>query len=408
MALDYLPIELSARLNNVKPSPTLAIAQQAMALQAAGVKILNLSTGEPDFDTPDFIKEAAITAIKQGQTKYTAVDGTPALKSAIAAKFKRENGLIYQNNQISVGTGGKQIIYNAFMATINPGDQVIIPSPYWVSYPDMVRLAEGVPVFLETNSFKHFKMTPQQLDQAITSKTKWLILNSPCNPSGTLYNRQELKEIADILLTKKNRHVHVLSDDIYEHLIYNDQPFLTMAQIAPDLYHRTLTMNGVSKTYCMTGWRIGYAGGQPALIQAMAMIQSQSTSNPSSISQAAAVAALNGPQDFIKPFRQTFKKRRDFVVDKITKTPGLSCLTPDGAFYVYVSCQGLIGKKFKGDYLISSDSDLASLFLAHARVAVVPGAAFGLSPYFRISYATSDTALAEACEKITQFCSQCE
>lgn len=407
MVLNYPPIALALRLNNIKPSPTLAVAQQAMALQAAGEKIFNLSTGEPDFDTPDFIKEAAITAIKQGQTKYTAVDGTPVLKSAIVAKFKRENDLTYQNNQISVGTGGKQIIYNAFMATINPGDQVLIPTPYWVSYPDIVRLAEGEPVFLETNSSKGFKITPQQLDQAINSKTKWFVLNSPCNPSGSMYNPLELKEIAEVLQRKKNQHVQILSDDIYEHLIYTDQPFRTLAQVAPELYPRVLTMNGVSKTYCMTGWRIGYAGGQASLIQAMAMIQSQSTSNPSSISQAAAVAALNGPQDFIKPFRQTFKKRRDFVVDKINKIPGLTCLTPEGAFYVYVSCQGLIGKKFNKNYLIRSEADLVSLLLTHAHVAVVPGAAFGLSPYFRISYATSDNILAEACEKITQLCLQC-
>ena len=397
---------ISLRSKNVKPSPTLAIMQQALSLQASGIKIFNLSTGEPDFDTPVFIKEAAIKAINAGQTKYTAVDGTTALKNAIINKFKRENNLIYNVDEITVGAGGKQVIFNAFMATINPGDEVIIPTPYWVSYPDIVRLVDGIPVFVEGKAENQLKITPQQLDQAINPRTKWIVLNSPSNPSGSMYSTDEIYRISQVLCKPQNSHVHILSDDIYEHLIYEKQAFATIAQIEPSLKARTLTVNGVSKTYCMTGWRIGYGGGPKSLIKTIGMIQSQSTSNPSSISQAAAVEALNGPQDFIAPFQQAYKKRRDFVANKINKTPGLSCLIPPGAFYLYVSCAGLIGKKFKGK-VITDDTEFCKMLLEFAKVAVVPGNAFGLSPYFRISYATSDTVLAEACDQINQFCLGC-
>ncbi len=397
---------ISLRSKNVKPSPTLAIMQQALSLQASGIKIFNLSTGEPDFDTPVFIKEAAIKAINAGQTKYTAVDGTTALKNAIINKFKRENNLIYNVDEITVGAGGKQVIFNAFMATINPGDEVIIPTPYWVSYPDIVRLVDGIPVFVEGKAENQLKITPQQLDQAINPRTKWIVFNSPSNPSGSMYSTDEIYRISQVLCKPQNSHVHILSDDIYEHLIYEKQAFATIAQIEPSLKARTLTVNGVSKTYCMTGWRIGYGGGPKSLIKTIGMIQSQSTSNPSSISQAAAVEALNGPQDFIAPFQQAYKKRRDFVANKINKTPGLSCLIPPGAFYLYVSCAGLIGKKFKGK-VITDDTEFCKMLLEFAKVAVVPGNAFGLSPYFRISYATSDTVLAEACDQINQFCLGC-
>ena len=397
---------ISLRSKNVKPSPTLAIMQQALSLQASGIKIFNLSTGEPDFDTPVFIKEAAIKAINAGQTKYTAVDGTTALKNAIINKFKRENNLIYNVDEITVGAGGKQVIFNAFMATINPGDEVIIPTPYWVSYPDIVRLVDGIPVFVEGKAENQLKITPQQLDQAINPRTKWIVFNSPSNPSGSMYSTDEIYRISQVLCKPQNSHVHILSDDIYEHLIYEKQAFATIAQIEPSLKARTLTVNGVSKTYCMTGWRIGYGGGPKSLIKTIGMIQSQSTSNPSSISQAAAVEALNGPQDFIAPFQQAYKKRRDFVANKINKTPGLSCLIPPGAFYLYVSCAGLIGKKFKGK-VITDDTEFCKMLLEFAKVAVVPGNAFGLSPYFRISYATSDTILAEACDQINQFCLGC-
>ncbi|HMS44551.1 MAG TPA: pyridoxal phosphate-dependent aminotransferase [Alphaproteobacteria bacterium] len=406
MPTTILENTISLRSKNVKPSPTLAIMQQALSLQASGIKILNLSTGEPDFDTPVFIKEAAIKAINAGQTKYTTVDGTTALKNAIINKFKRENNLIYEIDEITVGAGGKQVIFNAFMATINAGDEVIIPTPYWVSYPDIVRLVDGIPVFVEGKAENQLKITPQQLDDAINPRTKWIVLNSPSNPSGSMYSTDEIYGISQVLRKHKNSHVHILSDDIYEHLIYEKQVFATIAQIEPSLKPRTLTVNGVSKTYCMTGWRIGYGGGPKSLIKTIGMIQSQSTSNPSSISQAAAVEALNGPQDFIAPFQQAYKKRRDFVANKINKTPGLSCLIPPGAFYLYVSCAGLIGKKFKGK-VITDDTEFCKMLLEFAKVAVVPGNAFGLSPYFRISYATSDTVLAEACDQINQFCLGC-
>ena len=393
---------LAARLARVKPSPTLAVTAKTIALKEAGRDVIGLGAGEPDFDTPDNIKEAAIAAIRKGDTKYTVVDGTSALKQAICAKFKRENGLDYKPNQVTVSTGGKQVLYNAFMATLSPGDEVIIPAPYWVSYPDMVLLADGEPVFVPCSENNGFKLQPSDLEAAITPKTKWIILNSPSNPTGAAYTKSELKAVTDVLV--KHPHVWVLTDDMYEHLVYDGFEFFTPAQIEPRLYDRTLTLNGVSKAYCMTGWRIGYAAGPTELIKAMAAVQSQSTSNPSSISQAASVEALNGPQSFIEEHNKSFKARRDLVVRMLNQAKGIRCLTPEGAFYVYPSCAGTIGKKTPDGKVLKTDEDFVTFLLEAEGVAVVQGAAFGLSPYFRISYATSTEALTEACTRIQRAC----
>jgi aspartate aminotransferase len=393
---------LADRLDRIKPSPTIAVTMKARELKAAGRDVIGLGAGEPDFDTPDNIKEAAIAAMRRGDTKYTDVDGTPALKKAICAKFKRENGLDYKPEQISVGTGGKQVLYNALTATVEAGDEVIIPAPYWVSYPDIVLLAEGKPVFVPCPQNNGFKLLPEDLEAAITPRTKWLILNSPNNPTGAAYSRAELKALTDVLL--RHPHVWVLTDDMYEHLVYDGFEFTTPAQVEPRLYDRTLTMNGVSKAYCMTGWRIGYAGGPVPLIKAMAKLQSQSTSNPSSISQAAAVAALNGPQDFIARNNAVFKERRDLVVDMLNKAPGLNCPRPEGAFYVYPSCAGAIGKTTPQGKVIKTDDDFVTYLLEAEGVAAVQGSAFGLSPYFRISYATATDLLRDACSRIQRAC----
>ncbi len=397
---------LAARLARVKPSATIAISAKANALKAAGKSVIALSFGEPDFDTPQNIKDAAIKAIQSGDTKYTAVDGTPKLKEAISAKFTRENGLIYTPKQISVGTGGKQVLYNALMATLSPGDEVIIPAPYWVSYPEMVLLADGTPVIVPCPQESGFKMRAADLEKAITPKTKWVLLNSPSNPSGAAYTRAELKALTEVLV--RHPHVWVLTDDMYEHLVYDDFEFSTPAQIEPSLYDRTLTMNGVSKTYCMTGWRIGYAGGPEKLIKAMSDVQSQSTSNPSSISQAAAVEALNGPQDFIAPNNAVFKSRRDLVVKMLNAAQGLHCHTPEGAFYVYPSCAGLIGAKTPAGTILKNDEDVITYFLETQGIAVVHGEAFGLSPHFRVSYAASTELLEQACTRIQKACAELE
>ncbi|MDR3519240.1 MAG: aspartate transaminase [Azospirillaceae bacterium] len=393
---------IAKRLARINPSPTLAVSQKARELKAAGRDIISLGAGEPDFDTPDTIKAAAERAIRAGETKYTAVDGTPALKAAIAAKFKRENGLVYTADQITVGTGGKQVLYNALMATLDAGDEVIIPAPYWVSYPDMVALAEGTPVFVTGPESKGFKLQPEPLEQAITPRTKWLILNSPSNPTGAAYSAAELAALGEVLL--RHPQVHVMTDDMYEHLIYDGFAFATIAQVVPALFDRTLTVNGVSKAYAMTGWRIGYAAGPKALIKAIATIQSQSTSNPSSVSQAAAVEALNGPQDFIAARAEVFRQRRDLVVSMLNQAPGITCLRPEGAFYVYPSCAGTIGKRTPEGKVIETDSDFVTYLLESEGVAVVQGVAFGLSPYFRISYATSTEALEEAGIRIQRAC----
>jgi aspartate aminotransferase len=393
---------IASRIDRIKPSPTVAAGQKARELRAQGRDIISLDAGEPDFDTPDSIKAAAIAAIRNGQTKYTAVDGTAELKQAIADKFKRENGLIYGLDQITVGAGGKHVLFNALMATLDPGDEVIVPAPFWVSYPDMTILAEGTPVIVECPESQGFKLQPAALERAITPSTKWLILNSPSNPTGAAYSRAELKALADVLM--RHPQVYVLNDDIYEHLVYDDFEFSTIAQVEPGLYDRTLTVNGVSKSYAMTGWRIGYAGGPAALIKAMAKIQSQSTTNPSSISQAAAVAALNGPQDFIAERAQVFRQRRDLVVSMLNQANGLTCSRPEGAFYVFPSCAGTIGLEAPGGKVIESDEDFASYLLMQAGVSVVFGAAFGLSPFFRISYAASNAALEDACSRIQRAC----
>ena len=395
---------LATRLSRVKPSATIAISAKAAALKAQGRNIIALSFGEPDFDTPDNIKEAAIKAIRSGDTKYTAVDGTAKLKEAIVAKFKRENGLTYSTKQVTVGTGGKQVLYNAFMATLSEGDEVIIPAPYWVSYPELVLLAEGTPVFVPCTQETGFKMKAADLEKAITPKTKWVLLNSPSNPSGAAYTHAELKAITDVLV--RHPHVWVLTDDMYEHLVYDDFKFSTPAQIEPSLYNRTLTMNGVSKAYCMTGWRIGYAGGPEHLIKAMGDVQSQSTSNPSSISQAAAVEALNGTQDFIPKNNAVFKQRRDLVVKMLNAAQGLDCHTPEGAFYVYPSCAGLIGATTPTGQKLKTDEDFCGYLLESQGVAVVHGAAFGLSPHFRVSYAASTDVLEEACRRIQKACAE--
>ncbi|MFD1696391.1 pyridoxal phosphate-dependent aminotransferase [Roseibium aestuarii] len=388
-------------LARVKPSATIAVTNKARELKAAGRDVIGLGAGEPDFDTPENIKAAAIAAINDGKTKYTAVDGIPELKAAICAKFKRENGLDYQPNQITVGTGGKQVLYNALIATINPGDEVVIPTPYWVSYPDMVLLAGGEPVIVEADK-STFKITPEALDASITSRTKWVIFNSPSNPSGAAYTRDELKALTDVLL--KHPHVWIMSDDMYEHLVYDGFEFTTPAQVEPKLYDRTLTVNGVSKAYSMTGWRIGYAGGPAELIKAMAKVQSQSTSNPSSIAQWAAVEALNGPQDFIPANNEVFKGRRDLVVSMLNQANGISCPNPEGAFYVFPSCAGTIGKTAPSGKVIETDEDFVTELLETEGVAVVQGSAFGLGPNFRISYATATEALEEACTRIQRFC----
>ncbi|MBP7335772.1 pyridoxal phosphate-dependent aminotransferase [Niveispirillum sp.] len=393
---------LADRLSRIKPSPTIAVTSKARALKAAGRDVIGLGAGEPDFDTPENIRAAGIRAIENGQTRYTDVDGTPELKKAICAKFARENGLTYAPDQVTVGVGGKQVLYNALMATLNPGDEVIIPAPYWVSYPDMVLLAEGTPVSVACPAENGFKLLPADLEAAITPKTKWLILNSPSNPTGAAYTADELKALGEVLL--KHAHVYIMTDDMYEHLVYDDFKFTTIAQVVPALYDRTLTVNGVSKSYSMTGWRIGYAAGPKALIKAMGIIQSQSTSNPTSISQAAAVEALNGPQDFIKERAAVFQKRRDLVVSMLNQAAGLACPNPEGAFYVYPSCAGTIGKTAPTGKVIETDEDFASELLEAEGVAVVHGAAFGLSPFFRISYATSTDVLEEACTRIQRFC----
>ncbi len=388
------------RLAQIKPSPTIAVTQKAAELRAAGRDVIGLGAGEPDFDTPDSIKAAAIAAIKAGQTKYTPVGGIPELKAAIQAKFKRDNDLDYGLDQIIVGVGGKQVLYNALMASLDPGDEVIIPAPYWVSYPDMVLLCGGRPVIVPTREENSFKLTPAELEAACSAKTKWLILNSPSNPTGVGYTHDDLKGLTDCLL--KAEHIWVMTDDMYEHLVYDDFSFATVAAVEPRLYPRVLTVNGVSKSYAMTGWRIGYAGGPADLIKGMATIQSQSTSNPTSISQAAAVEALNGRQDFIAERNATFKMRRDLVVEKLNSIPGLSCPRPQGAFYVYPSCAGVIGKTTPDGAVIGSDSDYITYLLEAEGVAAVSGEAFGLSPYFRISYATATDLLEEACRRIAR------
>jgi aspartate aminotransferase len=393
---------LADAIGRIKPSPTISISNIARELKAAGRDVIALSAGEPDFDTPDHIKEAAIAAIRRGETKYTAVDGIPELKVAIAKKFKRENELDYKPSQVTVGTGGKQVLFNALVATINPGDEVVIPAPYWVSYPDIVLFAGGTPVPVATTLESGFKMKPEALDRAITPKTKWLIFNSPCNPSGAAYSRAELKALTDVLV--KHPHVWVLTDDMYEHLVYDDFEFTTPAQVEPKLYERTLTMNGVSKTYCMTGWRIGYGAGPEPLIQAMGTLQSQSTTNPSSISQWAALAGLDGPQDFIARNNKVFKERRDLVVSMLNQANGLSCPKPEGAFYVFPFCAGAIGKTAPSGKKIMTDEDFAKELLSAEGVAVVHGSAFGLGPALRLSYATKTEDLEEACRRIQRFC----
>ncbi|HEX2560956.1 pyridoxal phosphate-dependent aminotransferase [Phenylobacterium sp.] len=392
----------SAALSRVKPSATLAADQKARELKAQGRDVISLAAGEPDFDTPDNIKEAAIQAIRAGKTKYTTVDGIPELKEAIVAKFKRENGLEYKTSQVNVSPGGKPVIYNAMVATLNPGDEVLIPTPYWVSYPDMVLLAGGTPVPVPTSAETGFKLRPEALERAITPRTRWIILNSPSNPSGAAYTKAELRALADVLL--RHPQVWILTDDMYEHLVFDDFEFFTIAQVEPALYERTLTMNGVSKAYAMTGWRIGYAAGPEPLIKLMAKVMSQSTSNPASISQWAAVEALNGPQDFIKPNAKLFQERRDLVVSMLNQARGIKCPTPEGAFYVYPSVEGLIGRKAPSGKVIGSDEDFAVELLETEGVSVVFGGAFGLSPFFRISYATSNQVLEDACSRIQRFC----
>jgi len=393
---------LSATLSRVQPSPTIAMTGKVAELRAAGRDIIALEAGQPDFDTPEHIKDAAKAAIDTGKTKYTVVDGAPDLKAAIIAKFKRDNNLTYSADQITVSTGGKQVLYNALMATLNPGDEVIIPAPYWVSYPDMVRLGGGTPVVVECGIENSFKLTPDQLEAAITPNTKWFIFNSPSNPTGAGYSWDELKALTDVLL--RYPHVWVMTDDMYEHLAYDGFLFCTPAQVEPQLFDRTLTVNGVSKAYCMTGWRIGYAGGPNHLIAAMRKVQSQSTSCPSSISQAASVEALNGPHDFITANNVAFKHRRDLVVGLLNEIDGVDCPTPEGAFYVYPSIKGLIGKTSAGGRKIETDEDFAFALLEESGVAIVFGAAFGLSPYFRVSYAEDDAVLEQACRRIQDFC----
>ncbi|MFZ3350648.1 MAG: pyridoxal phosphate-dependent aminotransferase [Xanthobacteraceae bacterium] len=394
---------LADRISRVKPSATMAVTDKARALKAAGRDVIGLGAGEPDFDTPDNIKEAAIKAIRDGKAaKYTAVEGIAELRAAIARKFKRENELDYKPSQIIVGTGGKQVLFNAFLATLNPGDEVIIPAPYWVSYPDMVLIAGGEPIAIETRMADGFKMKPEALERAITPKTKWLLFNSPSNPTGAAYTRAELKALTDVLL--RHPHVWVMSDDMYEHLVYDDFEFFTPAQLEPRLYDRTLTINGVSKTYCMTGWRIGYGGGPEPLIKAMAMLQSQSTSNATAVAQWAALEALDGPQDFIPKHNKIFKERRDLCVSMLNQANGIKCPKPEGAFYVYPSCAGTMGKKAPTGKTLANDEDFVTELLEAEGVAVVQGTPFGVGPAFRISYATATSALEEACTRIQRFC----
>ena len=394
---------LADRLSRIKPSATIAVTDKARALKAAGRDVIGLGAGEPDFDTPDNIKEAAIKAIRDGKaSKYTAVDGIAELKAAVARKFERENGLSYKPSQIIISTGGKQVLYNALVATINPGDEVIIPAPYWVSYPEMVLLAGGEPVAVPTTMESGFKMKPEALEKAITPKTKWIIFNSPSNPTGAAYNRAELKAVTDVLV--RHPHVHVMADDMYEHLVYDDFKFYSPAQLEPRLYERTLTVNGCSKAYCMTGWRIGFAGGPEPLIKAMAMIQSQSTSNPTAVAQWAAVEALDGPKDFIPKHNKIFKERRDLCVSMLNQANGIRCPKPEGAFYVYPSCSGTMGKVAPTGKKLATDEDFVTELLEAEGVAVVQGTPFGHGPAFRISYATATTALEEACNRIQRFC----
>lgn len=393
---------LAQRLARIKPSPTIGVTQKAAELKAKGRDVIGLGAGEPDFDTPQHIKEAANAAIARGETKYTAVAGTPALRQAIAAKFKRDNDLTYSPEQISVGCGGKQTLFNALLATLDPGDEVIIPAPYWVSYPDMVLLAEGKPVIVPCSEERGFKLDADDLDRAITRRTKWVILNSPSNPTGAAYSEHELRLLTDVLL--RHPHVWVMTDDIYEHIVYDDFRFYTPAQLEPRLYERTLTVNGCSKAYSMTGWRVGYGAGPRPLIDAMNMVQSQSTTHTSSISQAAATAALNGPQDFLADWVKTFKERRDLVVRMLNEADGLSVRVPEGAFYVYVSCAGCIGRHTPDGTEIRSDDDFVTYLLDREGVATVQGVAFGSSPFFRISYATATSLLEEACRRIQRAC----
>ena len=395
---------IAERMSLIKPSPTMAVTKMAAEMKAAGKDIIGLGAGEPDFDTPDHIKNAAIEAIKNGETKYTAVDGTPALKKAIAKKFYKDNSIKYNIDEIIVSVGGKQVLYNALMSSINPGDEVIIPSPFWVSYPDMVSLAGGVPIIVEGKEKNNFKIQPEDIRDKISTKTKWIIINSPSNPTGSSYSAEELRDIGNLLLEYEN--IFVMSDDIYEKIIYDDFKFFSLAEVVPELKDRILTVNGVSKAYAMTGWRIGYAGGPKHLITAMSKLQSQSTSNPSSISQAAALAALEGPEEFLLERNEKFKTRRDMVVKMLNECNGLSCIKPSGAFYVYPSCSGIIGKSSKEGKLIENSIDFSAYLLESVGVAVVPGSAFGADPFFRISYATSDSILEEACNRIKKACEQ--
>jgi aspartate aminotransferase len=395
---------ISELLNKVKPSPTLAITKRAGDMRREGIDVVGLSQGEPDFPTPDHVNDAAKVAIDTGRTKYTDVDGTRELKEAIVRKFQRDNDLAYELSEISVGTGGKQVIFNALVATLNPGDEVIIPAPYWVSYPDMVRLAGGTPIEVTCPEEQGFKITAEQLRRAITTKTKWVVINSPSNPTGAGYSAVELRELADELLN--HPHVHVMTDDMYEHIRYDGWQFATIASVEPRIKDRTLTVNGVSKAYAMTGWRIGYAGGPRALIAAMGTIQSQSTSNPCSIAQAAAQAALDGPMDFLDVRNKTFQSRRDLCLETFNTTPGLSCRRPEGAFYLFASCQGLVGRVTPDGSVLRNDMNVGQYFLEQARVAVVPGSAFGCEGYFRISFATATERLEEACKRIREACSR--
>ena len=392
----------SAALDRIKPSPTLAVTARAAQLKREGVDVISLGAGEPDFDTPDFIKDAAIEALRRGETKYTDVDGTPALKAAVVEKFRRDNGLDYKTSQITVNVGGKQTLFNAMVATLDAGDEVIIPAPYWVSYPDVVLFAGGVPVVVAAGANQGYKLRPEQLEAAITPRTKWLILNSPSNPTGAAYSAEELQALGEVL--QRHPHVWVFADDMYEHIVYDGFRFASIAAVVPALYERTLTVNGCSKAYAMTGWRIGFAGGAEWLIKAMAKLQSQSTSNPCSIAQAAAVAALTGDQSFLAERAAVFQARRDLVVAALDAVPGMRCPKPEGAFYVYPDCAGLIGKRTPQGAVLESDTNIATYLLDHARVAVVPGAAFGLSPALRLSYATSTEALTEACRRIHEAC----
>lgn len=399
-----MQIPVSQALARIKPSATLQVTATARALKAQGRDVIGLGAGEPDFDTPDHIKDAAIRALREGKTKYTDVDGVPELKDAIAEKFRRDNGLIYGRSEINVSPGGKAVIFNAMMATLSPGDEVIVPAPYWVSYPDMALLAGGNPVFVPTREADGFKLQPGDLARAITPKTRWLILNSPSNPTGGTYSSMELKALADILLDAPQ--VLILTDDMYEHLVFDAFAFSTIAQVEPKLFDRTLTVNGVSKAYAMTGWRIGFAGGPGALIRGMGAIMGQSTSNPNSIAQYASIAALNGPQDFLAPRARAFQKRRDLVVSMLNQAQGLSCRRPEGAFYVYPSCAAVMGRRAPSGAILNTDEDFARELLESEGVAIVHGAAFGLSPYFRISYATSEDVLEDACSRIQRFCAQ--